>query len=169
MSGADWGPDGESLAVVRAVGGKFRLEYPIGTVLYETEKRPSMMPRVSSDGKLVAFFDFDVEVGDYALCIIGPNHPSQVLIPRMARHRSFELVYPDNREVWFSGGQPGSDPATLRGYALGRSAVGLTDRRNDRDARRSPRRTRSAKHGEFASGHFVCAAERRTTTRSGVA
>jgi len=110
VSGADWGSDGDSLAVVRAVGGKFRLEYPIGTVLYETEKRPPMMPRVSADGKLVAFFDFDVEVGDYALCIIGPNHPRQVL-SRGWRAIGALNWSPDNREIWFSGGQPGGDPA----------------------------------------------------------
>ena len=110
VSGADWGPDGESLAVVRALGGKFRLEYPIGTVLYETEKRPPMMPQVSADGKLVAFFDFDVEVGDYALCVVGPNHPRQVL-SRGWRSIGALNWSPDNHEVWFSGGQPGGDPA----------------------------------------------------------
>src|SRR6185503_12479553 len=29
---ADWSPDGKSLAVVRSVDGRFRLEYPIGRV-----------------------------------------------------------------------------------------------------------------------------------------
>ncbi len=110
VSGADWGPDGESLAVVRVLEGKFRLEYPIGTVLYETEKRPPQMPRVSADGKLVAFFDFDVEVGDYALCIVGPNHPRQVL-SRGWRAIGALNWSPNNHEVWFSGGQPGGDPA----------------------------------------------------------
>jgi eukaryotic-like serine/threonine-protein kinase len=110
VSGADWGPDEESLAVVRALAGRFRLEYPIGTVLYETEKRPPMMPQVSADGKLVAFFDFDVEVGDYALCVVGPNHPRQVL-SRGWRSIGALNWSPDNREVWFSGGQPGGDPA----------------------------------------------------------
>jgi eukaryotic-like serine/threonine-protein kinase len=118
VSGADWGPDGESLAVVRSLGGKFRLEYPVGTVLYETEKRPPMMPQVSADGKLVAFFDFDVEVGDYALCVVGPNHPRQVL-SRGWRAIGALNWSPDNREIWFSGSQPGSDPAlyavTLKG------------------------------------------------------
>src|SRR5580704_11126970 len=110
VSGADWGPDGESLAVVRAANGKFRLEFPIGTVLYETERRPPMTPRVSADGKLVAFFDFDPEVGDYGLCVVGPNHPRQVL-SRGWRSIGALNWSPDNREVWFSGGQPGSDPA----------------------------------------------------------
>ncbi len=119
VSGADWGPDGESLAVVRALGGKFRLEYPIGTVLYETEKRPPMMPRVSADGKLVAFFDFDVEVGDYALCVVGPNHPRQVLSRGWRAIGALDWSA-DNREVWFSGGQPGGDPAL---YAVTLSGV----------------------------------------------
>jgi|SRR5580704_17682345 serine/threonine protein kinase/Tol biopolymer transport system component len=110
VSGADWGPDGESLAVVRAAGGKFRLEYPIGTVLYENEKRPPQMPRVSADGNLVAFFDFDAEVGDYALCVIGANHPRQVL-SRGWRSLGALNWSPDNHEIWFSGGQPGGDPA----------------------------------------------------------
>jgi Tol biopolymer transport system component len=69
-----------------------------------------MMPRVSADGKLVAFFDFDVEVGDYALCVVGPNHPRQ-LLSRGWRAIGALNWSPDNHEVWFSGGQPGSDPA----------------------------------------------------------
>src|SRR5678815_3530180 len=32
---ADWGPDGNNLAVIRNEAGRFRLEYPIGKVLYE--------------------------------------------------------------------------------------------------------------------------------------
>ncbi len=119
VSGADWGPDAESLAVVRAINGKYRLEYPIGTPLYETAKRPPMMPRVSADGKLVAFFDFDVEVGDYALCIVGANHPRQVL-SRGWRAIGALNWSPDNREVWFSGGQPGGDPAL---YAVTLSGI----------------------------------------------
>jgi eukaryotic-like serine/threonine-protein kinase len=104
---------------VRAVGGKFRLEYPIGTVLYENDKRPPQTPRVSADGKLVAFFDFDAEVGDYALCVIGANHARQVL-SRGWRAIGALNWSPDNHEVWFSGGQPGGDPAL---YAVTLSGV----------------------------------------------
>jgi eukaryotic-like serine/threonine-protein kinase len=119
VSGADWGPDQESLAVVRAVGGKFHLEYPIGTVLYEADQRPPLMPRVSADGKLVAFFDFDAEVGDYALCVVGPNHPRQVL-SRGWRSTGALNWSPDDLEVWFSAGQPGGDPAL---YAVTLSGI----------------------------------------------
>jgi eukaryotic-like serine/threonine-protein kinase len=53
---ADWSPDGTNLAVVRDVGSRRRLEFPIGRVLYETGGWISH-PRVSPDGKLVAFLD----------------------------------------------------------------------------------------------------------------
>src|SRR6185369_17675188 len=56
VSEADWGPDGKSLAVVHEVGGKNRLEFPIGKVLYETPGWISLA-RVSPNGDRVAFID----------------------------------------------------------------------------------------------------------------
>jgi Tol biopolymer transport system component len=53
---ADWSPDGKSLAIVRVVPGRMRIEYPIGRVLYETSGWVSH-PRVSPDGNLIAFID----------------------------------------------------------------------------------------------------------------
>ena len=107
---ADWGPDGESMAVVRKLGSKFRLEYPVGTVLYETEGRPPTYGRVSADGKLVAFLDYDDEVGDYSVCLVGPNHPKQVL-SRGWRGVGRLSWSPRGNEIWFSGAQAGADPA----------------------------------------------------------
>jgi len=107
---ADWGPDGESMAVVRKVGSKFRLEYPVGTVLYETEGRPPTYGRVSADGKLVAFLDYDDEVGDYSVCLVGPHHPKQVL-SRGWRGVGRLSWSPRGDEIWFSGAQAGADPA----------------------------------------------------------
>ncbi|MCK4776443.1 MAG: protein kinase, partial [Candidatus Krumholzibacteria bacterium] len=51
---ADWNPDGETLAVVRELNGKYRLEYPTGNVLFETEGWLSW-PRFSRDGGWIAF------------------------------------------------------------------------------------------------------------------
>ena len=50
---ASWAPDGETLAVTRIVGGRQRVEYPIGKVLYETEGFVNDI-RVSPDGNRVA-------------------------------------------------------------------------------------------------------------------
>jgi len=59
---ADWSPDGQSLAVSHVVDGRYRLEYPIGKVLYQAPVWLSHV-RVSPDGKLVAFLDHP-EIGD---------------------------------------------------------------------------------------------------------
>ena len=50
VESADWSPDGTSLAVVRNVSGRERLEYPIGKVLYETSGGWISYPRVSPKG-----------------------------------------------------------------------------------------------------------------------
>jgi eukaryotic-like serine/threonine-protein kinase len=70
--GADWAPDGRSLAVVRIdYGGagaadattdqwvrrRQRLEFPIGKVLYESASSGIWSPRVSPDGSQVAFVE----------------------------------------------------------------------------------------------------------------
>jgi hypothetical protein len=54
---ADWAPDGASLAIVRSAGNADRLEFPAGRVLYETGGGYLSDPRVSPDGRRVAFFD----------------------------------------------------------------------------------------------------------------
>jgi Tol biopolymer transport system component len=53
---ADWSPDGTELAIIRTWNGKDRLEYPIGTVLYETAGYLTD-PRVSSRGDRIALFE----------------------------------------------------------------------------------------------------------------
>jgi dipeptidyl aminopeptidase/acylaminoacyl peptidase len=110
VSAADWSPSGDSLAVVRTIDGKHRLEYPVGTVLYENDVRPPIAPRVSGDGKLVAFFDYDPEVGDYSLCVVGPNQPKRVLSRGWRAIGSLNWSARGD-EIWFSAGQSGTDPA----------------------------------------------------------
>jgi Tol biopolymer transport system component/predicted Ser/Thr protein kinase len=53
---ADWSPDGKSLAVAHQSGNRNRIEYPIGTVLYDAPGWVSDL-RISPDGRLVAFID----------------------------------------------------------------------------------------------------------------
>jgi serine/threonine protein kinase len=53
---ADWSPDGKSLAVAHEVGGIVRLEYPIGTVLYESPGWISDL-RVHPDGDRILIAD----------------------------------------------------------------------------------------------------------------
>jgi Tol biopolymer transport system component/predicted Ser/Thr protein kinase len=53
---ADWSPDGSQLAIIREVGGKDRLEYPIGKVLREVSGYLSDL-RMSPRGDRIAYFE----------------------------------------------------------------------------------------------------------------
>jgi hypothetical protein len=61
---ADWSPDGSSVAIVHEIDrSTVRLEFPIGTTLYETHGYVSDI-RISPDGTRVAFFDHDAANDD---------------------------------------------------------------------------------------------------------
>jgi Tol biopolymer transport system component len=58
---ADWSPDGTTLAIIRNVDGRDRLEYPIGNVLVQPEVGGHTglgFARVSPDGRRVAFVHY---------------------------------------------------------------------------------------------------------------
>ena len=109
VSDADWGPDGESMAVVRNVNGQNRLEYPVSNVLYQTDVRPPQFLRVSPDGKLVAFFEGD-EIGDYSIFVIGRDHPKELLSKGWRAIGGLDWS-PNGDEIWFAASQAASDPA----------------------------------------------------------
>ena len=56
VTDADWTPAGDGLAIVRTSGGRYRIEFPIGKVLYETNGWISDI-RFSKSGDLIAFVD----------------------------------------------------------------------------------------------------------------
>lgn len=60
---ADWSPDGANLAAVRWSSGGKRLEFPVGTVLAETDGWFSH-PRLSADGAWLAFLDHPIDGDD---------------------------------------------------------------------------------------------------------
>ena len=60
---ADWSPDGSNFLVVRDFGGMNRLEYPIGTPLYQTGGWIGH-PRISPKGDLIAFADHPLQGDD---------------------------------------------------------------------------------------------------------
>jgi hypothetical protein len=121
---ADWGPDGQSLAVARLVDGRFRLEYPIGEVLYETDGWVGDV-RVSPGGDLVAFMDHPVR---------GDNVGSVAVVSREGEVRRYPDVSmpqglawsPAGNEIWGAGGSA-LRAMTLDGETrlLYRSAGGL--------------------------------------------
>ena len=110
VTSADWDPDGNAIAVVRTIGGHHRIEYPIGTVLYETNQiRPPLELHFSPRGDQLAFFDFS-EVGDYSITVVGPKHPRKILSSGWRGAGGLGWS-PDGREIWFAGVRTGAEPA----------------------------------------------------------
>ena len=54
VAGADWTTDGNGLAVIREVRGKFRVEYPLGKVIYDSDTRLADL-RVAPGDSTLAF------------------------------------------------------------------------------------------------------------------
>jgi hypothetical protein len=118
---ADFSPDGRELAVVVRSSRGFRLEYPMGKVLFETA-RWLTHPRVSPDGALVA-------------CLVHPSvedDRGDVVVVERATGRVRTLAAgfssangtawsADGRQLWFSAAEAGADNAvrtvTLAGKA----------------------------------------------------
>jgi len=99
---ADWGPDGRSMAVVREVSGRYRLEYPIGTVLHETDGWLSDV-RVRPSGDMVAFVDHPLR---------GDNLGSVAVVDLEGRNTVLQqggsqgiAWTPSGDEVWSSSGR----------------------------------------------------------------
>ncbi|HET7221124.1 MAG TPA: protein kinase [Vicinamibacterales bacterium] len=103
---ADWLPDGSGLAATHVVDNKFKLEFPIGNVVYETSGWITD-PRVSADGKSIAFLDHPV---------LGDDRGSAAIIDASGKKRTISgdcestqgLAWsPKGDEVWFTCSQKG--------------------------------------------------------------
>ncbi len=103
---ADWSADGKDLAIVRNVGAKRRLEYPIGKVLYESDGWISHV-RVSPDGAEVAFADHPLEGDDGgSIGLVDRSGAKKTISPAFASLQGVAWP-PAGREVWFSGATVG--------------------------------------------------------------
>ena len=104
---ADWGPDGNSIAVARYVAQRFRLEFPVGKVLYETDGWISY-PRVSPKGNMVAFLDHSVFGDDRGtVAVVDLAGKKRTLSPEYASTQALAWS-PQGNELWFSAATTGS-------------------------------------------------------------
>jgi len=108
VAGADWSRDGKSLAIVRAAGWKYRLEYPAGKVLYETSGWISH-PRVSPRGDAVAFLDHP-QFGDDAggVSLVGRDGKKKTLTNGASSTQGLAWS-PSGDEIWFTASEAGSN------------------------------------------------------------
>ncbi len=111
---ADWASDGANLAIVRFVpeNSHWRLEYPIGKVLFDSINWISN-PKISPDGKWVAFADHENPGGDDegSVAILRAdgsdnNHDKKL----SSGWESLEGIFwsPSGNEIWFTSTDTGS-------------------------------------------------------------
>jgi len=105
---ADWGPDGNSLAVVRRVSGKVRLEYPLGKVLYEPAGWISH-PRISPDGKLLAFLDHPFENDDTGFVVVIDQEGKRTTLTRQYVSAQGLVWNEPTNEIWYTATTSGSN------------------------------------------------------------
>ena len=107
---ADWAPDGNNVAIVRDVGGRNRLEFPPGKVLYETGGWIGHM-RVSPKGTYIAFLDHPIQGDDSgSVAVVDLQGQKKTLSSGWYSNQGLAWS-PDGREVWFTGNKSGIDRA----------------------------------------------------------
>ncbi len=107
---ADWGPDAQSLAIVRDAGVKNRLEFPIGKVLFETSGWVQN-PRVSPGGDLVAFIDHPYPSDDGGrVTVVDRAGKAKALSPLYATAQGIAWK-PDGSEIWYTAAEGGFNRA----------------------------------------------------------
>jgi eukaryotic-like serine/threonine-protein kinase len=131
---ADWSPDGRDLAVVHQVGGKDRLEFPIGKVLYESADG-MLSVRFSPRGDRLAISGYDNTIRTVDLS------GKTTTITKGWSNLGNLAWRPDGSEIWFSAQKPSEQYAlyavTLSGRErlLRREAGGLFLHDISRDGR----------------------------------
>jgi len=115
----DWTADGRSGALSRRVNGKWRLEYPEGTVLLESEW-PAFGLRISPDGERVAFcvYDQGSRVGIMTIDRAGKRQYLGVVSSQISMAENARLFWSrDGREIWFRS-LDANDLGTIYGLGL---------------------------------------------------
>jgi Tol biopolymer transport system component len=98
---ADWTLDGNEMAAIRHAKGEYRVEFPLGNVIYTSEHWLDFV-RVSPRGDYVAFVSYSTATGDIGRIVLLDRKGK--LVARSAEDfASVEGVAwsPDGNEVWF--------------------------------------------------------------------
>ncbi|MGZ5425833.1 MAG: protein kinase domain-containing protein [Thermoanaerobaculia bacterium] len=136
---ADWSPDGSQLAIIREVGGRDRLEYPIGRVLGDGGYMTDV--RVSPRGDLLAYFEHPRKWDDRgSVNVVDLAGKKTVLSEGYWSARGLSWS-PDGKEVLFSASLGGGSYTVYAVTLAGRRRVasqppgGLTIQDVARDGR----------------------------------
>jgi serine/threonine protein kinase len=101
--GAAWSPDGQNLAVVRDFADHGRLEFPIGRVLYQTQRGKLGGPSFSPDGKSIAIFEETADQGE-VIALVDLAGKKRTLSSGWANIEAGGMLWnAKTNEIWFSG------------------------------------------------------------------
>jgi hypothetical protein len=96
---ADWTADGSAMAVIRQAGGKYRVEFPRGKVLYESYHALGYL-RIAPDRKSVAFAEFVAADGDAGWVIAVDRSAKEVIHSEVYVSVEGLAWPPSGDEVW---------------------------------------------------------------------
>ncbi len=116
---ADWSPDGKDLAVIHVVGETYRLEYPIGKVLYEPEP-PTWLSdlRLSPRGDRLAFVEHPVPRDQRGqILVVGTDGQKRNLASGFTALGGTSWS-PDASEVWFCATRASGGPHQIGAVSL---------------------------------------------------
>jgi serine/threonine protein kinase len=125
VADAAWSPDGTSMAIVRAPRWRYRLEYPVGKVLYETTGYISH-PRLSPKGDAIAFLDHP---------LFGDDRGSVAIMDLSGKRKTLTGTWestqglawaPSGNEIWFTAARAGSSRSLYAVTPAGRERPVLT-------------------------------------------
>jgi len=110
---ASWAPNGRDIAVVRrdaSAKAKFRIEFPIGSVLVESDVAPSS-PRVSPRADLVAFIEHPLGADSRGwLAVVDRAGKKRRLSEEFNSIQGAQWAR-GGQEIWFSGTRAGTSMA----------------------------------------------------------
>ena len=105
---ADWAMNGDDLVVVRRIDGRTQVEFPIGSVLYETTNVVSS-PRASRDGEVIAFGEKAAGFARSWSLVFLALDGIATRFDTGFRGDKMDLAWsPDGSEVWFNMSQGGT-------------------------------------------------------------
>ena len=114
---SDWTPDGSQIAVVRNVPGKRRLEFPVGKIIFETAGWLSNV-RFSSDGQKIAALEHPAVGDDRGMVVVFDLNGNKKTLTNEWTSASGLAWSPDQKEIWFSANDLGSNQQPLRAVTL---------------------------------------------------
>jgi Tol biopolymer transport system component len=116
---ADWSPDGSELAVVHREGDLYRVEFPVGTVLYETKGEVTHL-RVSPRGDWLAFAEHETgTAATSAGSVLAMDRKGASRVLSKDWVDLFGVAWrPDGQEVWFTATRKSGDFKALHAVTL---------------------------------------------------